>query len=462
MVTMHGALRGFGWLFLFCLIQWLAVSLALGQGVLLPNWGKPPGELGGLMVGAQVALASGAEAGWYNPAGLAKESRTQVGGGLIGWDVQQLSAGGESEQVFREQPAAFAVSFSAREMGLGESVVVGFQVAKTCCAPTQTKLRVGDSGSLPGLGAAPYSGTVSREITSHFSGELADTRPGLALGVAVTPRFRLGWGVAFSRVSFQQQGETLIGYQGSNGVDTIQGYSHGTLFRRGDAQRIIHSFGFQYDFNSSISLGFAWRLPSGEGKGGGEVQYSQYGRYDMNGGAVSNSYNVFAGEDSASFSLRTPGESTVGMALITNFLIVELDITRRDGLGDYQVFPQAVSRYPSTKVYTLPAALSGGTSTTQVATAAVIPFGEASVITLGVSSAFSSVAQGDGVFTHVDLQRFGGGYSYQEGAFSLSVILGFLSGKSPEALLPQADQTLIASTVTVEEYGAGLGGSWLF
>ena len=80
--------------------------------LLFPNGERAPGELGAPMAGAQVALASGTEAAWYNPAGMAKEGRTVLSGGGFGPELHDVNINGSQVASLRSVPGFLSFSTS--------------------------------------------------------------------------------------------------------------------------------------------------------------------------------------------------------------------------------------------------------------------------------------------------------------------------------------------------------------
>ncbi len=445
--------------------------------LLMPNGEGTPGQLGLFMAGAQVAVTSGAEAAWYNPAGMAKESRTLLAADGFGTVTENVNVRDSEGSSARAAPGFLSLVASTSERGRRPRFSFGSFLAWPLNHRFTTRLEsrttIGQAGlpeSLTGPAQvdALFPDGIERTETARGLGSLQVVSPGFGFGLAAGPWFRFGGSFRLERVHLEERSETLVrfsavGEQGSG--DSLSGSSRTLAHFQGDGSRTISTLGFQADLARSFSAGLAIRFPSTDERGSGRILYSRGRALSVSRGGeplVDSADFTFVEADEVEFSLRTPRELRVGLALLFDTLTVEFDWIRREALGSYEVFPARESAPESGAPFQtspLRTSLEGSTS---YALGVALGVGGGGSFLLGFALDSSGVPADDPVFRNVDFNTVSGGYYFVRGAFAAS--LGFTYRESDERavnfpLLGEDDP--VQEQIKISSYGFHLGFSFI-
>lgn len=451
---------------------------SLGANVLLfPNGGRAPGELGALMAGAQVALASGTEAAWYNPAGMAKEARTVLTAGGFGAELQEVRPG-SGDGAYRPLPGFVSFSTSASPPASANRLSYGFFLywpVDHSFSTSLTDARVIAQQDIPASLVGPVNldalfpdGIERSEYTAGF-GELLVLTTGAALGYEAFDGIRVGVSVHWEHLRFTESSQSSVVFSaGGTPADTgdLTGFRQTSVTLLGESERLVYTLGIQADIGRRFTMGFTHRLPSRSHKGNGSFRLAQSGGLQVvDSGTVVSDAQEFSqiAEDGLPFVLRQPGESRLGLAWQLESFTVEVDWIRSRRLGSYQVFPTVSSDSASTRALQIDSLNTSLDAANRYALGLGFSVGENGSLLFGYARDRSAVAADDTLFRKVDLNTLSGGYYFTRGGFSGSAGLAYRSGEAPSTPFPRVDgDTTLKGDVSVKSYSMLLGGSYIF
>ncbi|MCH7476829.1 MAG: hypothetical protein IIA14_01860 [SAR324 cluster bacterium] len=452
-------------------------SLA-AQVVLFPHGGGLPGEIAPFLAGAQGALASGPEAVWFNPAGLAKEGRTKVTAGASLLDSSHPFLGGARGEVSGVAPGFLSLGGSFTRRGSFPQINYGFFFSETGNHEFRVPLdrrEVADQSALPPTQVGPgnlnalFPNGIGVAHRATGVGKLEVTAPGVAIGMAFAKWIRLGLSIRLENVVLAERSETVrtffaVGAPGSG--TSLAGFAHTSALLEGESERLVYTLGLQVDFGDSVSTGLTVRLPSEHRKGQGRVFLAQSSslRVTQAGQNVQDSV-AFSVIDASNvkFRLESPLETRLGIAFLFRGVVVEVDAIRVDDQDAYQVFPAQQSGPPSTQATQLPALRTSGEAVTRYAAGMAVKLGRDTSLLLGLATDESAVPEGDPLFTRIDLVTFATGFFFAQGPFSAAFGVTLTVGDAGPSQVPQpGSATPLAATVAYESFSLRLGGSYLF
>ena len=445
--------------------------------LIFPNGERTPGELGVFMGGAQVALSSGTEAAWYNPAGMAKESRTVVTAGGFGVDVDEIRVNGSRELVVRPTPGFFSFTTSPTSPRSFPRFAYGFYL----WWPVQHELparfedsRLVDQGGVPPtlVGAtnlnALFPQGIGRQETARGFGELRIISPGFAFGLGLSRWLRAGMSARWERIRFEERSDSRVSFAagGLPAPDELNGFTQTSAVFQGDAQRLIYLFGLQVDFGRSFKAGLTYRLPSQNEDGSGDVFFAQQSSLTVTSGGVGvldNSEFLFAQGDGLPFKLRTPDEFRLGLAMRFENVTAEVDWIRTGSLGSYEVFRALNGSPASTRSFQTARLTTSLNAVNRYAAGLAVAAGDNSAFLFGYARDTSGVPGDDPVFRKVDFDTLSAGYFFSRGALSASTGLVYRSAEEGAAAFPQLGGTgSLPGNVVIKSYSLRVGFSFIF
>jgi long-subunit fatty acid transport protein len=442
-----------------------------------PNGERAPGEVGSLMAGAQVAVASGSEAIWYNPAGMAKERRTVLTANQIVVDTDEVSTGSSDGATARAGPGFLAWVTSPSQRRSAHRLSYGFSLTWPIRNRLETRLdslaRIGQE-ALPDALLGPldldavFPDGIERSEAAQGMGELDVVSPGLALGFVIAPWLRTGLAIRWERVRLAERSQAFVGFSAEgpeNSGDSLSGFSRTAATLEGEAARLNYVLGFQLDVARSFSAGLTYRFPSRDERGHGRVFLSRASAL-----TVTRSHQVvldtedsfLVDQDEVPFELRTPGELRIGAAFLFDLFSIELDWIRRDALGGYEVFPALESDPAGGGVRQFPSVRTSLQATSSYALGLVLAMGRGASLLAGFAHDASGVPTDDAVFRHFDLTTLSAGYHFARGPFSASLGLVYRFGEESGVNFPDpGGGEVLSNDVSFSSYGFGLGFSYI-
>jgi len=468
---------------------WVAVALASLLGGLLwgpgdaaagpllfPNGGVLPGELGYLMGGAQVALASSGESIFYNPAGLALETgrRVTAGGDLL--RLRTTQAGGPATTT--ADTALDSVAYAQR---LGERrgyprFTLGLALQSTGRRlPTQiAQTRQGTSASLP-PGFTPPGGATNIDTnfpdgltladTGEARGELRVLAPGMGLGIAPADWLRVGLALRVERLALAERLAVTTTYSATaSGGKTLDGHSQLAWVLAGDALRLTGSAGVQMELTRSLVLGIALVLPSHTLDGSGRVLYQRSDTLTVDTGSPSTASDaIYIARSGLPFRLDTPRRVQLGLAFRSDRFLVELDLYRLSSQGSYAVLPGTESQPPSSTAFALPALRTSGRAVLGIALGMAYAQSERTSLLLSFAADPSPVPPDDPLFRSVGVTTVGAGVYHVRGDLSLSAGLLWREAREPRALdAPPDGGQPVTTAIALRELDLRVAGSLAF
>ncbi len=429
------------------LVEAVVPAGAMAQALLVPNARAVPGELGFLMGGALTALASGGEALWFNPAGLALETgaRLTVGGDAL--RLQSAVAGGPASETAELAPGSLAYAQVLGERRGYPRFVLGLGLAQTTDQRLPTRIegtRPGSAASLP-PGWSPPGGSIDANFpqgltvtdSGDASGVLRILAPGVALGIAPADWVRVGIGLELERVTLSERADLATGYSAAtSGGGTLSGQSQLGWRLAGEALRAVSSWGVQLDLSPSWLLGLALRLPSEHLRGAGRIRYQRSDALtqDSGGTPVSGSDTVLVAHDGLPFRLESPRRVQLGLAYRSDRFLIEVDLYRTGAQAPYEALPASESQPPSTVPFVLPAVRTAGTAVLGGSVGMAYAQTERTSVLLSFASDPASVPPDDGLFRSVDVTTLSAGAYHVRG--DLSVSIGVVYREARQAGVP--------------------------
>jgi hypothetical protein len=459
------------------------VGLAALPGVLsarvflLPNGEPAPGELGFAMAGARAALASGGEALWYNPAGLAREDggRVTVSAQAIG--QRRLSIAGQTAEALDARAPHFA--FSQRLSGrrgfprFSYGLLLGF----TGQPPLILRLdeqREGGPGDIPAdvrpddLDTLFPSGLQVSE-RSEGVGRLQVVSPSAGLGIGLADWFRIGVQVRYDRLSLEQRSGSTVQFAGRATTTTaneLSGFSITDWSLAGESSRLVYSFGLQLELSTRWVLGAAWEFPSETLSGAADLRLVRFDRVLVTfDGTGPPPQEALASIDARRlpFRLDSPRTVRVGLAYSSDWLVLELDVIQVQAQAAYTVLPAVDSSPPSTGVLGLGPVRTWGEGVVRVAFGTAFAQSDATSLLFGVATDPSPVSAEDPLFRRVSLTTVAFGVYHVRGALSGSLGLSYrLADEQALAFASVAGETKVYRSVRYRETALHAAGSLAF
>ncbi len=451
------------------------VSVTAGP-VLLANEVRPFGLAVGGMAGAQTAAAGSVDALWANPAGLAKEPRSELYLDAGTLDSTELTVGGAGNSSIASSPGALGwVSGPTRAR---PRYGFGFFLHTPTWQSESTRLDesrvVGGAGiPAPVAGGIAYDslfpGGIQRNEHGAGTGSLSVVAPGFGLGVRVFDWLRVGTSLRLERVSLRMQEDFTQDYAATNstgGSNLLKGVTQSSAQFAGEANRAIWTLGLQMDLGNQVILGIVSRQPSQQIGGIGQARVDRLDTVQVtqNGLQVQQATSfIHMDKDHIPFKLRDPGSVRVGAAFLFDTLVVEVDLEQTRPLAPYEVFPRLESSPPSTTSAQQPALTTRARGVTSYAIGAAFAQGNQGSWFFGFATDPSPVAGNDPIFRKVDFNRVTSGFYATRGSLSGAVRLSYATANSPAVQFPHvSDDDAVVKPVRITVWSLGLSGSYVY
>lgn len=463
-----------------CIALAAVVCIGAGQAgaalFLLSNGQRTLGLAGAAMAGAQVALTRGAEAAWYNPAGMAREERTEalLDGALL--ESSAWTSAGQTSERLDSGPVSFAWASGPRRgrPRLAFGFFVHTPTANSGEIVVSDQRTVTNSALPPPVrGAVDYDALfpqgVTRTESSQGVARLDVLAVGGGLGLRVADWMRMGLNLRVERVQLAAREQVSLGYRATGdyaGGSSLSGSSQYAAAYAGVADRAVASLGVQVDLASGIALGIVAQSASDHigGRGSAQVDRADHLTLTIPGTPGSEAAAVVHADGQAlPFDLRSPLQWRVGLSFVFDTVAAEFDVERAEPLASYAMFPRLLSTPPSTAAQRLGSLTTAENAVTRYALGVAFAQGNTGTLMLGLRMDPASAVGGDPLFARLDLYRMSTGYYFTRGAASGGVHLSYSTGFDPALSLPSpAGAPTAARSVEIAQWALGLGAAMVF
>jgi hypothetical protein len=456
----------------------LLTALALpctAQVLIYPNGGRVPGEVAGVLSGADIALVSGPESAWINPAGLAVDPSPAVTAGADLLRYETTTVDGRSSQRFDAAPAfaAFAWGNESRrgESSWGAAVALDWPTTTRHRASTRARGTI-PADSTPGQidpgGLDAFTDGIRTRSKGEGLGELRVQSTTFAAAYAPSKTIRIGLAAEWQRVEFLDQSSSLTTYKATigDGPDqTYQGHVLSESRYEGQVDRIVPVLGIQVRPFTGVLFGIHSRLPSRFAGGNGSVRWSRSSSATLDSGespGTTVADLVTAERTGEEFDLRTPLEVGFGVGFAGTRSSFEFDLVRSYGQPRYTVLDVPQSAPPSTSVFEPRSYRTGSIPTTRLHIGFIFAISDNAAWLLGVRDDGSDVVSDDPVFRRLDLFTVSTGWVGRRGNASVSLGLFYQSSSSQRISFPSPlGGSQGQEAVDVQSFGLRLAGTWL-
>jgi len=453
----------------------LAAGPADAQVLAYPNGQQVPGELSGAMGGAAIALATGPEAAWFNPAGIASEPSPALTAGTDLLQYSQVQAGSRQESGFVPAPAFAAFSFGADSRGGGAvwsgAIALHWPSLVRNSSSSQSEGTLAADQIAPEIdpgGLEAFQDGIQESRADAGIGEYRVLSSLVAGAVSLSGRLRLGFGLEWQRVDYLAQASSLTAFEAISAIDPIQSYQAHIVDEsriEGQIDRLIPVFALQARPLSGFHMGIYARLPSRFAGGEGSIQWSRSsgGTLDTDGGSPETVSTLVTGSDSGrQFELRTPLEVGIGFGFAGSRASFELDLVRSNGLENYTVQHMPESQPPSTGAFEPRPFRTGALPTTRWRTGFALLLGANAAWAVGVRDESSDIQEADAVFRKFDLYLVSTAWTVQYRNISALIGLNYLFGSTQRVSFPTPlGDSNRNHSVELQSLGLRVAGTWL-
>jgi hypothetical protein len=428
------------------------------------------------MAGAQTALASNVDALWANPAGLAKEPRTELYLDAGTLDQSAIAVGKATASALGTAPGA--AGWAAGPTRTHSRFGYGFYFHTPNWQSTSTRLdesrTLGGSGLPPAtVGGVAYDTLfpdgIQRAEHGQGAARLSVVAPGFGLGVRIADWVRAGFGLRWERVSLQLNeafSQDFSAQSTAGGANLLTGTSQSSAFYAGEANRVVTSIGLQLELARGLMLGLVSEQPSQPAGGTGQARLDRIDQLlvSQNGTALQQTSSVVhIRSDDTAFQLRSGGFLRVGLGLVFDTLVAELDVEQARPLPAYAVFPRLESQPPSTAAAQAGPLATRARAVTRYRIAAALVQGNQSSWMFGIASDPAAVSDSDPIFRKVDLVRLTTGYYVTRGALAGTVRVGYTTADAPAVRFTHlTDDDGSTKPVRITTWSIGLSGSYAY
>jgi hypothetical protein len=393
----------------------------LGTSIIVPNYLQiPVGEWEALESGAYVARTRDGNANWYNPAGLALAERTAVNASANAYENTTLEF-----RTFK------ATDRTLRFAGVGGffGVAIAEPIAKS------PNLRYGAYVARP---LAWESGTVDgvasldpqTEVRLISAGQLAGTEPGIAAGLRINDRLRLGASMGVAIASLSEAMDVNVRGLDADSARTLRR----TLDQEGSAWYTVARGGLQWDATKRLRVGVTVSSPGLRIMGSTKLDYT----------VEDHSPTHFVDErfrdTQAEFDYKIPFHVAAGAAARFDRGELEVVVRHHGSISSYDMISTAVEAVrveqgeggvPVVTASVPPPMRNEWRAVTNVAVGGNFILNDLVRLHLGFQTDRSPVAdQGSVLFRKIDLYSGTGGVSFNGKTFTGTIGLGFSTGES--------------------------------
>ncbi len=389
---------------------------------LLPNYERVPvGEREALEAGAYIARTSDPNANWYNPAGLALIERTGANLSASAYEATTIEVASLKQKTnsLRLSPlGAFFGLGIAEPLTSSPNLRFGFFIARPIAWQT---------------GTLDEQASVNPQTVFGVTSDVTLTRmePGVAIGVRVNDRFRLGGSLGVSTTTLDLSQDIMLSYADADSSSNTRR----TLAAVGTSWHLVPKIGLQYDISDRWRAGLVASAPGIQMMGSTRVSlkissYASEDRYrDIN----------FRDEE-ADFEYRLPYFAGLGIAWTYSRGSIEGTVRHYGGSDEYdmvstEVLGQRVDAIggspPAITAVTVSPITNSWAEVTNFALGGNYEFSNTLRFHFGVHSDQSPVEDpATSIFRQVNLVGGTTGLSYQGTTFGASIGLGYSAGSS--------------------------------
>jgi hypothetical protein len=457
--------------FVFVLAGYRACN---AQVLVYPNGQQVPGELAGPLSGSSIALVSGPESAWINPAGLAADPGRAATAGADLLRYSTTTVDGRAVSGFEPGPAFASFSWGGAKRGdSGWGAAIALNWPETTRHATAT--RSAESlpfDSIPARidpgGLNVFEEGISSRRTTQGLGEYRVLSTVFAAAYGPSDWFRFGFGLEWQRIDYLAQASALTTYHAETGDDPHQTYRAHVFSEsrfEGQEDRVVPILGLQLRPIRGLVFGIQARLPSRFQGGNGSVRWSQSSSATLDAGespADTVTELLTAERAGQEFDLRSPLEVGVGIGLAGSSTSMELDISRSFGQPRYTVLEVPESAPPSTAVFEPQAFRTGSNTVTHWRMGFTLAVNDSTAWMVGVRDDRAEVPADDPVFRRFDLSTVSTAWAIQRGSASVSLGLLYQSSLPQRVSLPSPlGDTRGEEKVDFQSFGFRVSGTWL-
>ncbi len=416
------------------------------QVLLFPNGESQPGELGHLYAGARTALSGSPEGGWYNPAGLARETATTVTVGVDLAQYQRASVGRSSAASAAPGSTYFAVATGSGRKRNASRLAYGLFVHWPLNRDIRVRQRRSEavgasevpSAVDPG-GLDIFGDGIEKTVSSTGRGRMSVLSTGASVGFELRRWWRMGVGLHWERVQFMESSTrfTTFGAEGGTGDDaTYRGTVQEASRYEGQLDRIVPVFGTQFDFGPAVTFGITVRFPSSDVGGSGAFELTRSSRSTFQVGdspVTSLDDSIVAEGHGLNFDLRTPLEVRYGLGVAGAGSAFEIDVIQTEGVPSYTVLPLSPAEPPSSAAFLPPPYRTRLRPRFRVAMGAAFTLRDDLSTIFGLRTDASGNSGRDAVFRRIDLFTFTWGLVHTDGPLSGSLGISYQVGSAKVA-----------------------------
>jgi hypothetical protein len=427
-------------------------SIVIVPSIIAPNYDRIfPGVEESIEAGADIARARSAAAVWYNPAGIVLTTRTQLNASSQGYELTLIGGTGIREagtelSSFRTLPSFIGLVFG-EEVLPWRNLRLGFAVVNPISWDQSLDVSV-----------TPNPGG---RVTYLAQGNFQNFQGIVALGWAVSPVFRLGFGIVFPHTT----ASGLVQYSTEATSTTSTASTNRSESFSGNVQHVLAEASLQWDPLRWLSLGLVFKTPGLRIFGGGSTTYQALST--QQGSIGSQSTQVFLRDTDASFDYRMPLELSGGLAVRVDRAAIELDLRWHQASGTYLALGSSVPGRVVTGVDGQPPVVTATSfpnlnwGTRGILNGSIGGRYRLSELVTFHAGFYLSLAPGDArspILQQIDLYGLRAGVSFSAETFKTQVLsgsvgLGYEFGSSSRALVTEAgdaaNQTLNAQTISI-------------
>jgi long-subunit fatty acid transport protein len=396
----------------------------------------------------------------------------------VGAELQDVNFGSSERQAYQPLPGFISFSTSPSPLSRGHRLSYGFFLFWPIANTYSTRLvddRTVDQQNLPSNSANPldldalFPDGITRSENSAGVGELRILTLGSALGYEASEWLRMGLSVRWERVQFSEISESSVVFSAAESPETageLTGFRHTSYELQGELERLVYSVGLQVDLGRHFTAGMTYRLPSRSHNGNGSFGLAQSSGLQVGeSGVVLTDTQEFSliTADNLPFTLKLPGEIKLGVAMRLQSFSAELDWTRSQRLGAYQVFPSVSSDPVSTQALQIDATETSLNEVDHYAVGLAFSAGETVSLLFGYAQDNSAVPADDSLYRRVDFETVSGGYYFTRGGFSGSAGLAYRFARESGVVIPElGGDTPLSGSVSIKILALMVGGSYIF
>jgi long-subunit fatty acid transport protein len=421
--------------------------ILLPPSLIAPNYDRVfPGLTESIEAGADIARARGADAVWYNPAGIALARRTQLNASSQGYQLTLLGGTGLRDvglevSNFRGLPNYVGIVFG-EEVIPWRSVRIGFAISNPISWEQNISVSV--------------TPTPGNRITLLDQSSFENFQAIAAVGYAVSRTLRFGFSVNFPHTDAGSQES----YSTGTTTDVSTSASRRTLAFNGNALHILLTASTQWEPLPWLSLGAVLKTPGLHILGGGSVTYEAL--LTQQGPNPALSTQVFLRDNGANFDYRIPLEVDGGVAVRFGPVEVELSLRWHQASGTYTALSSSTQAQVTTAVgsnppvltsLSLPPQLWGTRSIVNGSFGGHYRLSELVTLHAGVYADQAPAGSASPLLQFVNIYGLRVGASFTTQTLSASIGLGYEVGSSNRALITDSGstqtQTLNAQTLSI-------------